>query len=83
MEEEYPVEYSRHCQELTMDGHTIDVQIYRGTEPSTDWFLEVVDERGTSTIWDDQFASDDEAMSELNSTLEEEGIGPLVEPVNT
>ena len=82
MEEEYPNEDSRHCQELTVDGHTIDVRIYRGIEPPTGWFLEVVDEGGTSTIWDEQFASDDEAMAELNSTLEQEGIGPLVDPLN-
>ncbi|CEP34821.1 MULTISPECIES: hypothetical protein [unclassified Halomonas] len=82
MEEEYPNEDSRHCQEFTLDGHTIDVRTYRGIEPPTGCFREVVDESGTSTIWDDQLASDDKAMAEPNSTLEQEGIGPLVDTLN-
>jgi hypothetical protein len=38
-------------------GVSLDVQIYRG--PQEGWSLEVVNQAGTSTVWDDRFDSDD------------------------
>ena len=76
MEEEFELEKSPLCQELNDDGKTVDVQIYRGG--GSDWILEVVDEYGNSTVWDDQFASDAEALNELKATIEAEGIESLI-----
>ena len=67
------------CQSMTHDGHTIQVEIYKST--SSRWILEVVDELGNSTVWEDQFASDGEALNELHRTIQEEGIASMVGPV--
>jgi hypothetical protein len=52
------------------DGVRID--IYR--LETTDWSLEVVDETGTSTVWDDSFSTDQAALDEALKTIREEGI---------
>ncbi len=76
MEDEFELEQSPLCQEMTVDGHTIDVEIYRGGD--SDWILEVVDIHGTSTVWEDQFKTDQEALDELKTCIREEGMGALV-----
>lgn len=78
MENAYELQKSPLCQRLTRDGKTVEVEIYRG--PDSDWLLEVVDEFGNSTVWDDQFPTDKAAFQELEATLKEEGIGSLIGP---
>jgi len=60
------------CQDVTRDGYTVRVDIYR-IEPNQ-WTLEVVDEEGGSTVWNDTFAEDQLALDEFHRTLELEGI---------
>lgn len=60
------------------DGLTVDVEIYR-LESEPHWVLEVVDHTGASTVWEDQFASDDDALIAFRSALAEEGIGVFSE----
>lgn len=48
MEDDFEVEMSPLCQELTADGKTVKVDIYRGDTGG--WILEVVDEFGNSTV---------------------------------
>ena len=72
--------YSKHSGPYADKGHVVDVHIYR-TEIHKEWALEVVDKAGTSTVWDDQFASDDEAWLVFLKTMEEEGIESVVGPV--
>ena len=43
------------------DNEQIDVLTYR--LPDSDWTLEVVNQNGTSTVWDETFPSDQEALS--------------------
>jgi uncharacterized protein len=50
----------------------VDVQIYRLED--TKWTLEVVDSKGTSTVWDDQFDTDEAAHAEFRRCIAEEGI---------
>lgn len=76
MEEEIELEMSPLCQTLTDKGQTISVQIYRGG--GSNWHLEVVDEFGNSTVWDDQFPTDAAALEELKSTIRDEGIAALI-----
>ena len=68
--------YSKHCQTVSSNGKTVEVQIY--SSGKNDWILEVVDEENNSTVWDDPFATDDEAYQEFQRTLEEEGIESLI-----
>lgn len=58
---------------VTQDGVTVEVNIIR-LEDELGWSLEVVNDRGTSTTWDDQFASDEKAFSEFQRTVAREGI---------
>ena len=46
------------------------------------WSLEVVNSIGTSTVWDDLFASDKEAYAEFERTLAEEGIRAFLDNAN-
>lgn len=76
MNEEYKLEMSPLCQDITDKGKKVRVEIYRGG--GSDWHLEVVDEFGNSTVWDDQFPTDAEAFEEAKATIEIEGIGALI-----
>ena len=70
--EESKLVYSTHCQTISRDGKSVDLQIYRSE--IDDWILEVVDEFGNSTVWDDTFSSDDRANTEFLDALAREGI---------
>ena len=63
---------------VTIDGVTVDVQIYR-LEHDPRWALEVINEAGTSTVWDDLFDSDDEAFRAFTLTVEQEGMEAFAE----
>jgi uncharacterized protein len=54
----------------------VRIDIYR--LEATDWSLEVVDETGTSTVWDDLFPTDQAALDEALKTIREEGIKPFL-----
>lgn len=53
-------------QTYSADGHSLRIQIYRS--PDSLWLLEVVDESGTSTVWDDLFETDKQALEEAFMT---------------
>ena len=76
MEEEFELEMSPLCQDLTDSGHTVRVEIYRGG--GSGWHLEVVDEFGNSTVWEDQFPTDAAALAEAQATIRDEGISVLI-----
>lgn len=59
-------------QTYSAEGHTLCIQIYRSADSL--WILEVEDERGTSTVWDDQFETDQAALEAALSEIEAEGI---------
>lgn len=73
------LEFSPLCGNVTGDGITIRVEIYRLAEGDEGWSLEVVDQEGASTVWKDTFASDSEAYAEFSRTLELEGIRSFAE----
>jgi len=58
---------SKHCQTVSRNGKTVKVEIY-GTGKN-DWILEVVDEYGNSTVWDDPFPTDEAALDEPGSCI--------------
>ena len=61
---------------ITSGADTVRVHIYQG-DPGQ-WLLEVEDKFGNSTVWDDQFDTDQLALEEVMKTIAEEGIGSLV-----
>jgi hypothetical protein len=60
MSEEYEIKYSTLCQKVTSEGKSVQVYIYEDGKGG--WILEVVDEYDNSTVWDDPFKTDDEAL---------------------
>jgi hypothetical protein len=64
-------------QAFTRDGITVQVDIYKLGDG---WSLEVVDEEGGSTIWEELFATDAAAMAEFIEGLDELGLAKLIEP---
>ena len=66
------------CQEIEMDGTKIQVDIYRG-EDKPGWILEVIDEENASTIWDEPFNTDQEALDVVMKVIDEDGIRSFLE----
>jgi hypothetical protein len=76
-DEEYEIKVSPLSQSVTRDGKTVEVQIYEG-DPGK-WILEVVDQYDNSTVWEDQFESDQEALAMALETIDEEGIDSMID----
>lgn len=74
MDDEYRIIYSPLSQKISRDGMTVDVQIYRG-ENDPVWVLEVIDQEGGSTVWDETFQTEQDALDEVFETIADEGIG--------
>ena len=55
------------------NGKRVDVRIYR-LEADSSWLLEVVNDPGTSTVWDAPFDTDAEAFEAFKLTIESGGI---------
>ena len=73
--------YSSLGRVITIDGVTVDVKIYR-LEHDLQWALEVINEEGTSTVWETLFDTDDEAYAAFQLTVEEEGMQSFLDDDN-
>ena len=74
---DYPeIEMSPLCQEVSSGGSTVKVEIY--ADGANGWILEVVDEHGNSTVWDDPFPTDTAALTEVKRVIVGEGIQTLI-----
>jgi hypothetical protein len=58
---------------ISKEGITVQVQIVR-LDNETLWSLEVANAEGTSTVWDEQFSTDEAAFAEFQRTVSQEGI---------
>lgn len=76
-DKDYEVNESPLSGAVTKEGKTVDVEIYEG-DPGK-WLLEVVDEYGNSTLWKDQFDSDQEALRAALDAIDEEGIDSFID----
>lgn len=77
MNDEHPIQHSPLSRVVVEQGHTLEIRIYRGKNDAG-WLLEVIDAEGTSTVWEDLFASDQAALDEVYQTIKDEGIEALV-----
>lgn len=64
---------SRLSRRFTWEGYVLRIEIYR-LDDRPGWTLEVVNEEGTSIVWDDLFGTDRAAYDAFRETLEREGI---------
>lgn len=60
----------------TRDGNTVQIEIYR--MPGTPWTVEVIDEFNNSTLWDEEFVTDAEALAFALQELEQNGISEFI-----
>lgn len=72
IEEEPNLVTSGKSQRIIVDGLPFSIEIFRLEEEKA-WSLEVVDCKGTSHVWDDQFDSDKDARDAAIQALEAEG----------
>jgi hypothetical protein len=63
-------------QTYTADGRSVEIHIYR--MPHTGWTLEVVDDLNKSTVWDGEFATDQEALDTAMAEINAEGIEAFI-----
>lgn len=73
------IEHSPLSGPVTRDGITVSVEIYRIRNSGDGWSLELVDAERTSTVWDETFATDQDAYREFRRGLEAEGLPGLLE----
>ncbi|MFL9936310.1 hypothetical protein P0D88_46620 [Paraburkholderia sp. RL18-103-BIB-C] len=68
---------------IARDGTAVEVEIYGDGKGA--WLLEVVDEFGNSTVWDDSFPTDSAALAEAMNVIDSEGIAAVTgsPPVST
>jgi hypothetical protein len=69
---------SAQCQTVEQDGKKVRIEIYRLADSA--WTLEVYDDFNNSTVWEDPFDSEDEALYEALATIKEDGIDCLIGP---
>jgi hypothetical protein len=65
---------------VSVEGESLHIEIYRLAH--TEWSLEVVDENGTSTVWEDTFSTDFEAHLVAMKAIEEEGLSAFKDSSN-
>jgi hypothetical protein len=63
------------------DGVTVEVSIIR-LEHETEWSLEVVNAAATSIVWDELFATDEDAYAEFERTVADEGMRAFLDNGN-
>ena len=73
--ERYPV-HSQLSQRVVRGEIAVEIEIYEDGKGG--WLLEVVDEFGNSTVWDDSFPTDSAALAEALNVIDTEGIVSLV-----
>lgn len=71
-DEEFEVIESPLNQSITRNGVEVRVEIYGDMEGG--WILEIVDAQNTSHVWDEPFATDQQALTEALRALDEEPL---------
>ncbi|KZY36537.1 hypothetical protein A3731_40900 [Roseovarius sp. HI0049] len=72
-EEDPEIIMSDLCADVEVDGCFLTVEIYKA-DIDPGWILEVINEFGTSTVFDDPFIADGLAWKQFEKTLNEEGV---------
>ncbi|WP_042776402.1 hypothetical protein [Sinorhizobium fredii] len=78
-ESEQQFEFSEFSGEFVDDDVTVILRIYRPAGTYRDWTLEVYDEEGNTTVWNDTFDTDRDAFQEFLATVQRDGIRTFTE----
>tara|TARA_R110001592_G_scaffold224197_1_gene479759 strand:- start:1291 stop:1551 length:261 start_codon:yes stop_codon:yes gene_type:complete len=65
--------------DLFSGNQSVRVEIYK-LEGESRWCLEVIDEYNNSTVWDDTFETDSDALNEAQRIIRDDGICALIGP---
>jgi len=76
MTDDYDVKMSPLSQRFEQDGKSVRIEIYEDGEGG--WLLEIVDEGNNSTMWEDSFDSDDDALAEALAAIKDHGIASFI-----
>jgi len=74
--DEFEVIESPLSQSFDMDGKSVQIDIYKGD--NCGWTIEIVDKFNNSTVWEDEFSTDTEALSVAIESIRKEGIGVFI-----
>jgi hypothetical protein len=66
---------------IELGGRDFRVEIYK-LEHEVKWVLEVVGKDGSSTVWDQPFNTDQDALAELLRVIQEEGASAFLDNSN-
>jgi uncharacterized protein len=78
MDDEYRITKSPLSRKISREGTSVEVLIYRG-ERDKGWILEVVNQLGGSTVWDDTFETEQDALNEVFQTIAAEGMASFLQ----
>jgi len=81
MERDPELVQSSYSGPVTRQGITVRLEIYH-LDGDRHWVLEVVNENGTSTVWDEAFDTDRAAYDAFQSAVEQEGMSTFLDEVN-
>jgi len=76
MNDEIEIVMSPLCRSFESEGQTVQIDIFGDGDGG--WLLEVIDQFGNSTVWDDSFPSDQSALDEALDTIDQEGIESVI-----
>jgi uncharacterized protein len=77
MDDETKLIISRLSRTITRDGITVDVHIVQA-EGDLEWALEVVDRDGACTVWEDTFATEQDALNEVFQAIAVDGMSSFL-----
>lgn len=81
-EREPEVINSKLSRRFEWDGYRLRIEIYR-LDDRPGWTLEVINEAGTSIVWDDMFATDRDADNAFRETFAKEGLAAFIDDADS
>lgn len=79
MDEAFEPKESELSQTYREGDVSVHIDIYESDDGG--WLLEIVDDNDNSTVWEDVFETEQEALDEALEALREEGIAAFMGPV--
>lgn len=66
---------------VSEQGITVELSIHR-LKDRPGWAIEVINQLGTSTVWNELFDTDDAAFAEFRRTVDEDGMKEFLDDTN-
>ena len=76
LEDDHKLIMSPLSQSYEANGKSVQIDIYTGDDGG--WIVEVIDQYDNSTIWEDEFLTEKEALNEAIAAIVKEGISTFI-----